>query len=572
MTDAALAPNLADSPPVDRLDRLARSPMAWAFLAVIAALFALTGYGLPPLDRDESRFAQATLQMLETGDYVRINFQDEPRHKKPVGIHWLQAASVSTLSSAEAREIWAYRIPSTLGAILAVLATFWGGRALIGARAAFIGSALLAGTLLLSTEGHIAKTDAMLAGLTTLAIAALARIRMGQGGRWTALVFWGAIGAGTLIKGPITPMVAGLTMLALWVWDGRRTPWAKPLLSFTGPLLAILIVVPWLWAVQSATDGAFLREAITGDFGPKLTGGHEGHFAWPGYHTLLIPILLFPATIWLIPGLKLAWSAIRHPIQTENANAIRFLVAWAVPTLLVMEATPTKLVHYALPIYPALCLLIGAAVAKSPRVGWGSALLAAIPAILLMMVFFGFRGGGLEVFEGKGLELPLAYGAATIAVVAAAHWWLLNAGAMKGTSERLGRVLLIGFLTVVLVKFSAPQSLFPSVMMARADAAANRPEELLAVGYYEPSLVFATGTKTQMLQGKPAGEQATTGTFALVEGREQAAFEAALAARGLYFRPSDGGLATRAFDYSNGDPVRIVGGLVLPVPENAPAP
>ena len=47
-----------------------------------------------PIDRDEARFAQATKQMIETGDYVDIRFQDEVRYKKPVGIYWLQAAAV----------------------------------------------------------------------------------------------------------------------------------------------------------------------------------------------------------------------------------------------------------------------------------------------------------------------------------------------------------------------------------------------------------------------------------------------------------------------------------------------
>ena len=44
------------------------------------------------IDRDEARFAQATRQMLETGDFLRIRFQDEARNKKPAGIYWLQAA------------------------------------------------------------------------------------------------------------------------------------------------------------------------------------------------------------------------------------------------------------------------------------------------------------------------------------------------------------------------------------------------------------------------------------------------------------------------------------------------
>ena len=95
---------------------------AWMIAGVIL-LASLAGvFTIPILDRDEARFAQATAQMLETGDFVEIRFLDDARNKKPVGIHWLQAASVWLTSSETAREIWAYRLPSVLGALLAALA------------------------------------------------------------------------------------------------------------------------------------------------------------------------------------------------------------------------------------------------------------------------------------------------------------------------------------------------------------------------------------------------------------------------------------------------------------------
>src|SRR5437016_13842245 len=78
----------------------------------------------PPLDRDEARFAQATRQMLETGDFLRIRFQDEARNRKPAGIYWLQAASVALFSHPESRAIWPYRLVSVIGAGAAVLLTF----------------------------------------------------------------------------------------------------------------------------------------------------------------------------------------------------------------------------------------------------------------------------------------------------------------------------------------------------------------------------------------------------------------------------------------------------------------
>ena len=73
---------------------------AMVFLVLCGLVFFLPGFfNMPPIDRDEARFAQATKQMVETGDFVDIRFQDEVRYKKPVGIYWLQAAAVETASA-----------------------------------------------------------------------------------------------------------------------------------------------------------------------------------------------------------------------------------------------------------------------------------------------------------------------------------------------------------------------------------------------------------------------------------------------------------------------------------------
>ena len=94
---------------------------AVAVLVLVSFLSFLPGFfQIPPVDRDEARFAQATKQMIETGDYIDIRFQDETRYKKPVGIYWLQAAVVKTaeaLGFPDARTtIWLYRLRSLLGA------------------------------------------------------------------------------------------------------------------------------------------------------------------------------------------------------------------------------------------------------------------------------------------------------------------------------------------------------------------------------------------------------------------------------------------------------------------------
>src|SRR6195952_5707787 len=73
---------------------------AVAFLLLCGLMIFLPGFfNIPAIDRDEARFAQATKQMVESGDFVDIRFQDDVRYKKPVGIYWLQSAAVETFSS-----------------------------------------------------------------------------------------------------------------------------------------------------------------------------------------------------------------------------------------------------------------------------------------------------------------------------------------------------------------------------------------------------------------------------------------------------------------------------------------
>ena len=139
------------------------------------------------LDRDEARFAQTTRQMLETGDFLHSRFQDEARNNKPAGIYWLQAAVGAALGTRDRDQPRSgrTRVPSLLGASLAVLLTFGFGRALCDEpRTAMIAAVLLAAALGTVAEAHIAKTDAMLltaivAGQGALGVAYL-RARAGN--------------------------------------------------------------------------------------------------------------------------------------------------------------------------------------------------------------------------------------------------------------------------------------------------------------------------------------------------------------------------------------------------------
>lgn len=595
----------------DLLARLSRGWQAYALIALVTLAAGACGlFTVPPLDRDESRYAQATTQMLERSDFVRIAVQDVPRNKKPIGIHWLQSASVALTVGPEARAIWAYRLPSLAGAILAALACFWGGTALVGRRAAFVGSALLGCCILLSTEAMIAKTDAALCGFTTLAMAALARVRAAYSlsdknpeaqrlglknltsttdpASGAALLFWGAFAGGVLIKGPVTPIVAGFALAMLFFWEGRAR-WMKPLTHFSGPLIAALIVVPWFVAIGVETNGRFFAEAVGGDLGRKVVSGDEGHSGLPGYHLALLPLLSFPIAVGLPAAVRLIWDAIRGPRSGETHSAARFLTAWAVPTLLVFEFLPTKLVHYPLPAYPALALLAGAGLVMTAEQNWRILRWAAAAMFLIAAAFWVAAVGAGALLPGFAMSgrigdvtaaLPVAAPVA-IAALALLVWFCI--------ARAPGARAFSAIAAALLIVFTARQVLLPQahamfVSQGASDAlwaAGVHPRQkpnsprLISVGYDEPSFVFLTRTDTLLARGNDAPRAARPGQVLIVESRERTTLEESLAVRGWQFAPI--GPPVRGLNYSNGEPVVLQPGRVVAVsvseetePEPAP--
>jgi 4-amino-4-deoxy-L-arabinose transferase-like glycosyltransferase len=533
----------------DRLDRWGRGwrgPLAAAILALIASLPGLIA--LPPLDRDESRFAEASAQMLESGDFVSIDFQETPRFKKPVGVYWLQAAAVAGLSHVEDRQIWAYRIPSLLGAMLAAAACAWGAGAFLRAGSAMLAGGMLGTSFMLSTEAGIAATDGVLCGAVTLAMAALGRIYLASRGgppvgRLTKALFWAAFALSVLVKGPIGPMVVGLTLLSLCLWD-RRVRWLKDLGWGWGLILLAAVVGPWALAITVATDGAFWGSAVAGDLAPKLIGEQEGHGAPPGFYAVLAPLLLFPAALLAPAGLAAGWRARAEP-------AVRFALCWLVPTWLVFEIVPTKLVHYTLPAYGALAWLMARALEAEPGAEGAQALgrtsrRLGAALVLLAAVAFAVAGPAAmaKLSDWSGASWALIAGVLYLAAggVGATLLW-------RGRPRRA--LIIAGALAVtahaVLAAALAP-SLRPLWLSNRAASALERagvspsqgvtPGPVTVAGYQEPSLVFLLGADTELGDGQDAAAAVTEGRPAIVEAHEEGAFRAALGARGGQVKPA----------------------------------
>ncbi|MDI1365092.1 MAG: glycosyltransferase family 39 protein [bacterium] len=539
-----------------RLDAWSRGWRAPLFAALLACLAGLPGLmAMPPLDRDESRFAQATAQMLETDDMVVIKFQDQPRFKKPVGIHWLQAASVSLLSAPEDRGIWAYRIPSLLGAMLAAAACAWGAAALFDPRTGLLAGSILGATFLLSSEAFIAKTDAALCGTTTLAMAALAKIYADhlagrKPGNLTKLAFWAGLAVAALIKGPVGPLVVLMAGLALWAWD-RKAGWVKDLGWGWGLILFSAVVLPWAMMITVATDGAFWGAAVGGDLAPKLAGGQEGHAGPFGYHALLSPLLVYPATLLLPAGLVLAWTGRKEP-------GVRFAVCWLVPTWLMFELLPTKLIHYTLPAMGGLAMLLAAAV-RAPlgdlvrRIGAGLTLLVSL--LLAAVAVFGMKqfGQGADLIW-TGLTVALLLAAGGVGAVLLLRRQSARALVISGALGVAGHACLVGGLLPHLEPLFLSKAITDALDRAKLSPRSGAPGPVAVSGYSEPSLVFLLGTATDLTDGQRAAEAIARGRPAVIEAREDAVFRRALAKAGLTPQPV---AVIEGQNYSDGDAERL---------------
>jgi len=536
-------------------DQFARGWRGYVLVALIALVSAQFGAGrMPVMDADEARFAQATRQMIETGDYVRIRLQDEERNRKPIGVHWAQAAAVSATSSftRQTNAIWPYRLPSALGLVLAALATLWAGRALMSERAALFGAGLFAAGMLAGFEGMTAKTDALLLGFTTLALAALARLRMLPderrllGSTELAVLFWLALALGVLVKGPIAPLIALLTLAALGIWETRWV-WMRPLLWWPGPLLAAIVVAPWFVAISLETDGRFLLDMVFGDLAPKVISGDEGHFALPGYHLFLLPFLIFPATYALPAAARLAWETLRAPRTDDAHAAFRFLLAWAAPTFIFFELAPTKLPHYVLPAYPAIALLCGAGLSAMLGKQWrtahpaGVVLFAVAGAVIvaLMATAATFMPGDLAADLRRAISTALI-GLGAVAAAFTALMMMRRPAAKAAVLVACALVLSFSLRDRILPEARALNVSGETVAaLTRARLLPTDERPLWVVGYGEPSLVFMTRTSIRMVSAREAGERAQIGDALAIEGRVLAEIEAVLAERGLAFTPAE---------------------------------
>jgi 4-amino-4-deoxy-L-arabinose transferase-like glycosyltransferase len=318
--------------------------------------------------------AQIARNMLESGDWVIAHLDGVPYIEKSPLIYWLMAVSFRILGAHD----WVARIPVALAAVLLAWVTWRYGRWAFGARAGFYAGLSLATCVGLFLFTRIQIPDVMLTLSVCVAFWSFQRVLEVEEPRaqlW-ALLLAASLGVGLMLKGliavvvPVGGMVVYLSVTRQLL---SREVW-KRLHVFTGALVILAIAAPW--HVLAA-----LRMPPYFDFTMHSGPGEYHGFFWFYFineHVLRFLNLRYPrdyntvprAAFWLLHLLWLfPWSAFFpaaaglsfKPI--DRAGRTRLLALCWTGFLLIFFTFSTTQEYYSMPVYPALALVLGSAMA-----------------------------------------------------------------------------------------------------------------------------------------------------------------------------------------------------------------
>jgi hypothetical protein len=484
--------------------------------------------------------AQIARNMLVSGDWVTARLDGVAYLEKAPLVYWMMAASYKIFGVHD----WAARLPLALAVVLLCFVTYRFGRWAFDDQAGMFAGIMLATSVGLFLFTRILIPDAMLTLTITGAIWAWLRLlepNEGRPRRWVAVMGL-CFGIGLLLKGLIAvvfPVLAGLAFMAVTRQLFRWAAWKKLDLWMVAAV-ALLIAAPWhiLAAVNNPPAFAFSLHS-----GP---GEYRGFFWFYFFneHLLRFLNLRYPRDyntvprvwfwllnlVWLFP-----WSAYLPAAMEESysarsrASRARLMAICWIGVVMVFFTFSTTQEYYSMPIYPALALLLGSAMASTAtRVRAGTRILlsvsisifAALSFILLMVWRLPATGdiaqaltqhpemytlsmghmGDLTLNAFAYLKLPLAIATLAFAAIAAGLvLWRNNIG-RSVMVVAIGMIIFFQAARLALVRFDAYLGSYPLAQSLMK----SPPGQLVeANSYYAfSSVFFYTGRTALLLNGR----------------------------------------------------------------------
>ncbi len=355
-------------------------------LILLAAIIYL-GSTFQPALLDDADAANATTarEMAERNDWVTMHMNGVRFLEKAPLMYWSIAASYKIFGVSN----FSARLPLALAAILLVVVTFAFGKWMGGERTGFYAGLSLCvgiGTFLFT---RILIFEVILTLWITLAIYIFVKVYYEEWNVNWIYAFYACLAGAVLSKaliGVLFPL--GILFFFIVFTNGWKQIWRlKPI---SGSVLFFLVAAPWHILAGLRNDHFFwfyfINEHVKRFLGTRYPMDYDtmpllpfwfGHLVW-----------LFPFSVFLplaFRNLKSFW------MPTERRAQLRLLAVLWFLVIVGFFSFSTRQEYYTFPVFPALALLIGDALARGEEeqhkfIKWGQAFLCALGLIVAVVL------------------------------------------------------------------------------------------------------------------------------------------------------------------------------------------
>lgn len=307
------------------------------------------------LEPDEGRYAEVPREMVASGDWVTPRYDGVLFFDKPALQYWGTALAYEAFGASN----WTARLWGLLTGLMAMLAVGWAGARAFGRLAGFSAALVLGSSLLWVVGSHLNTLDLGVSAFLALALSAFIVAQLPEtvprARRGWMLLTWMAMAAAVLSKGLIGVVFPAGALFFYMLWT-RQWHLLKRMEWRWGLLLLFGLTVPWFVAVSlrhpQFFDYFFIREHFT----RFLTDRDDRQRPF----WFFLPVLV----VGVFPWLLLLPAALKRPQSRQGFDARKLLWIWTLMIFVFFSISHSKLPLYLLPVFPAVALLTGDAIAR----------------------------------------------------------------------------------------------------------------------------------------------------------------------------------------------------------------
>ena len=244
-----------------------------------------------------------------------------------------------------------------------MLLTYLLGERFFGRRAGWLAAVVFGTSVKIAWQARFGQIDMLLTALVAAAVWFWVRGYTEGRARLYPLFFLFA-GLATLAKGPVGLLPPLLSIVA-YLLLVREWGELRRVRIGLGLLIWAAVVVAWL--VPAGLDGGaeYLRNIVLKQNVTRYADPWH-HFQAPWYYLTIIPVDFFPWAVLLPTAVVVGWRWLRAAGPADEASGLArkgylFALCWTVVTLVFFSLSPAKRTVYILTMYPAMALLVGAA-------------------------------------------------------------------------------------------------------------------------------------------------------------------------------------------------------------------